>query len=110
MTTLLAKPNVWTDISWQTLMRYPRQLASTLREWLEFMPDKVLFGTDAFGLAGGHWELAAWVSTTTAREALTIALDDMIRDGEITRARALELGRAVLHDNAATLYGWMPAK
>jgi hypothetical protein len=29
----------------------------------------------------------------------------MISDGEIDRARAMELARMVLHDNAAKLYG-----
>jgi len=30
----------------------------------------------------------------------------MIQDSEITRERAQELARMVLHDNAAKLYGW----
>jgi len=34
-----------------------------------------------------------------------MALTAMIRDGEITRARALEIARQVLRDNAARLYG-----
>jgi hypothetical protein len=103
-TALLAKPNVWADFSWQPIVSYARPLSHTLREWLEFMPNKILFGTDAFPLANGHWELSAWVSTTTARTALAMALTDMMNDGEITYARALELARGVLRDNAAALY------
>jgi predicted TIM-barrel fold metal-dependent hydrolase len=108
MTALLAKPNVWADFSWQPQIRSPRALAATLREWLEFMPDKILFGTDAFPSPGGLWELSAWTASTSARLALAMALTDMMDDGEITRPRALELARMVMHDNAAALYGWNP--
>jgi hypothetical protein len=30
----------------------------------------------------------------------------MMNDGEITRVRAMELARMVLHDNASKLYGF----
>jgi hypothetical protein len=103
---LTAKPNVWADFSWQTLIRYPRALAATLRAWIEFKPDKLLFGTDAFdGRPGGGWEENTWLATETARRALAIALTGMVRDREVTRERALELARMVLHDNASSLYG-----
>ena len=45
---LLSKPNVYTDFSAQTLSNYPRAVTKVLREWLEFAPEKVLFGTDAY--------------------------------------------------------------
>ena len=51
------------------------------------------------------WEEVAWHSNATARRALAMALTAMLRDGDITRARALEIARMVLHDNAARLYG-----
>ena len=35
----------------------------------------------------------------------TVPLTGMLQDGQVTRARALELARMVLHDNAAKLYG-----
>ena len=107
-TPLLAKANVWADFSWQPIVGYARPLSHTLREWMELMPSKILFGTDAFPLADGHWELPAWVANTTARTALAMALTEMIDDGEITRPRALELARLVLHDNAAALYKLRP--
>jgi len=40
-----------------------------------------------------------------ARQALGIALTGMIRDGMVTRERALELARMVLRENARKLYG-----
>jgi uncharacterized protein len=103
---LLLKPNVYADFSAQTFLRSPRALASTLRAWLEFAPEKILFGTDAFALTPEvGWEEVGWLSNHTARQALAYALTDMMRDDEITRERALELARLVMHDNAANLYG-----
>jgi len=106
MGSLMGKPNVYADFSAQTFLTYPRELSETLRNWLESYPDKILFGTDAFSFGPEvDWGETAWLSNTTARQALTLALRGMIDDGEIDRARALELARLVLHDNAAKLYG-----
>jgi uncharacterized protein len=103
---LILKPNVYADFSAQTFLRSPHALAATLREWLEFAPDKVLFGTDAFALTPEiGWEEVGWLSNRTGRQALALALTGMLRDGQITRARASELARMVLRDNAARLYG-----
>jgi predicted TIM-barrel fold metal-dependent hydrolase len=103
---LLLKPNVYADFSAQTFLRTPHALAETLRGWLEFAPEKVLFGTDAFALTPEvGWEEVGWLSNRTGREALAIALTAMMRDGDITRARASQLARMVMRDNAATLYG-----
>lgn len=103
---LLLKPNVYADFSAQTFLRTPQALGSTLRGWLEFAPEKVLFATDAFVLTPEiGWEEVGWLSNRTARQALAIALTGMLRDGEITRERASELARMVMRDNAARLYG-----
>jgi hypothetical protein len=103
---LLLKPNVYADFSLETLLRSPRALAGTLRVWLETVPEKVLFATDAFDETPEvGWEETGWLSNRSGREALAIALTGMMRDGEITRARASELARMVMHDNAARLYG-----
>jgi predicted TIM-barrel fold metal-dependent hydrolase len=80
-------------------------VAQVIREWLEFAPDKVLFATDAYPYSGEMgWEEAGWVANHTGREALGLALTEMLNDGEITRDRALVLAHMVLHDNAAKLY------
>jgi hypothetical protein len=44
------------------------------------------------------------VAATTGRQALGQALTEMLHDGEITRARAIEIARMVLRDNARKLY------
>jgi len=103
---LLEKPNVYADFSAQTFLLTPKALSRVLRAWLEYEPEKVLFATDASPATPEvGWEESAWMTNRTAREALAIALTGMLRDGDITRARASELARMVLRENAVRLYG-----
>jgi hypothetical protein len=105
MMGLMSKPNVFADFSAQTFLIYPRELSGILRNWMEAFPDKTLFGTDAFSFGPEvDWGEVAWLSNSSARTALAWALKGMMNDGEIDRARALELAQMVLHDNAARLY------
>jgi predicted TIM-barrel fold metal-dependent hydrolase len=107
LTALLSKPNVYVDFSAQTTANYPREVASVIRTWLEYVPEKVLFATDAYPYsAEAGWEEVGYVATSTGRQALGTALTGMLRDNEITRQRAVELARLVLRDNAARLYGF----
>jgi len=102
---LLSKPNGYADISMMDILLSPAQLAGVLRQWLAEWPDKVLFGSDAFdGGPEQGWEQVAWVGATTARRALAMALTGMLRDGEISRARAEELARMVMRQNAMAAY------
>ena len=81
-------------------------LAGSLRGWLEFVQEKVLFGTDAYPYSDDMgWEESGWIASRNGREALAIALTGMMRDGEISRSRASELARMVLRENARALYG-----
>lgn len=106
MASMFSKPNVYADFSAQTFLLFPRALSENLRNWLESYPDKVLFGTDAFSFGPAvDWPELAWLSNTTARQALALALTGMMNDGEITRERALELARMVLRENAIRIYG-----
>lgn len=103
--SLLSKPNVYADISAISLFIEPTELARVLRQWLGEWPEKVLFGTDAFdGDPEQGWAEAAWLGTTSARRALTIALTGMMRDGEISRMQAELLARMVMRDNAIAAY------
>ncbi|MEP6707107.1 MAG: amidohydrolase [Pyrinomonadaceae bacterium] len=103
--SLLGKPNVYADFSAQTFLLYPRELSEVLRNWLEAYPGKILFGTDAFSFGPEvDWPEVAWLSNTTARQALALALTGMMNDGEITREHAVELARMVLRENAIKLY------
>jgi predicted TIM-barrel fold metal-dependent hydrolase len=106
ITALLERPNAYLDFSSQDLRQTPASLAGDIRGWLEAVPEKVLFGTDGYPYSEQlGWEESAWVAAHTAREALARALTGMMRDGEITRERALELARMVLRENAQKLYG-----
>lgn len=103
---LLTKPNAYVDISSQSLLLAPATLAATLREWLALVPEKVLFATDAYPFSEElGWEESGLVAARAGRKALAIALTGMVRDGEITRARASVLARMVLRENAKKLYG-----
>ncbi|MEP6718976.1 MAG: amidohydrolase family protein [bacterium] len=103
--SLMSKPNVYADFSAQTFLIYPRELSEVLRNWLEAYPDKILFGTDAFSFGPEvDWPEVAWLSNTSARQALALALTGMMNDHEITRAQAVELAQMVLRENAIKLY------
>ncbi len=105
---LLMKPNVYTDFSEQTWLIPTRALSQVIREWLEWYPEKVMFGTDLYpNTPEINWEEIGWQTTQSGRETLAIALTGMMEDKEISRERAVELAHMVLHDNAAKLYGWM---
>jgi uncharacterized protein len=104
---LLVKANAWADFSLLGLLLPPRALSQVLRGWLEYMPDKVLFGTDSGPFDPTvAFEQTAVAASRSAREALGMALTAMMNDGEITRDRAQELARMSLRDNARRLYGW----
>ena len=103
---LMGKPNVYADFSEQDALISTRALSGVIRDWLEWYPEKILFGTDLSpGSPEADWEENGYVAATRGREALAIALTGMINDGEITRERALELARMGLRENAMKLYG-----
>jgi predicted TIM-barrel fold metal-dependent hydrolase len=106
ITALLEKPNAYLDFSQQSLLIDPPLLAQTIREWLSFVPEKVLFATDAYPFSDElGWEESGVIAARRGREALGIALTGMMRDGSVTRERAVELARMVMRNNARKLYG-----
>ena len=87
-------------------MNSPHDVAGAIRGWLEYVPEKVLYATDAYPFSKETgWEEAGYIANACGREALGMALTGMLRDNEITRDRAVELARMVLRDNARKLYG-----
>jgi predicted TIM-barrel fold metal-dependent hydrolase len=102
---LLQKPNVYLDLSQQSLMISPRTMSSWLREWLELYPEKILYATDAYPYSSSMgWEEAAYIANQNIRQSLGIALTGMLHDNEINPTRAAELAHMVLHKNAESLY------
>ena len=103
---LLTKPNAYLDYSEQLSFDTPHNVAEALRGWLAYVPEKVLFATDAYPFSADlGWEEAAVVASNASREALGRALTAMMRDGEITREHAVELANMVMRDNAKKMYG-----
>jgi len=105
---MLLKPNVYVDFSGIAFLLYPREVSDVLRSWLETSPDKVLFGTDGFELDPAlpfiNWEEFSSIGTRSARQALALALTDMMRDKELTPGEAVGIARKVLRENAVKLY------
>jgi hypothetical protein len=107
ISALLMKSNVYTDLSEQTWMESPHRLGEVLRDWLEWYPEKVLFGTDLYPGSGAYdWEEIGWQTSETGRLALGMALTQLLESGQITVVRANEIARMVLRDNATKLYGF----
>ena len=103
--SLILRPNVYTDMSVLEYFFSPAELARTLRPWLEMMPERVLFGTDAGPSgAGVDWEESTWMGSHNIRRALAIALTGMVKDGVIREPRAKEIAEGVLRRNALELY------
>jgi len=103
---LAAVKNVYLDTSETEILLYPSEFKHLLKQWLETFPDKVTFGTDCFPYneALGAEE-SYWLGVQSSRTALAAALAEMISEGEVSEAQALELAHLYLHDNAARLYG-----
>jgi len=99
---MMTKKNTYADCSEMDQFLPPRAMASILRYWMEWVPEKVMFASD---LSPDMWEEQGYVASRTVRLGLAIALTGMMRDGEIGRPRANQLAHMVLHDNAAKLYG-----
>ena len=102
---LIIKPNVYVDTSVIEYFLAPQELASILKMWLEQMPERVLFGTDASpGSPGQNWPEATLWGAAKFRKALAIALTEMVNEGSVSRARAKEIAERVMRGNAAGLY------
>ena len=102
---LAAVKNVYLDTSETEILLYPSEFKHLLKQWLETFPDKVTFGTDAFPYnetLGA--EESYWLGAQSSRTALAAALAEMISEGEVSEAQALQLAHGYLHDNALAIY------
>jgi predicted TIM-barrel fold metal-dependent hydrolase len=102
---LAAIKNVYLDSSLMEIATYPSEFKHSLKQWLETFPDKITFGTDSFPYnetLGA--EESYWLGVQSSRSALAAALAEMISEGEVSEAQALQLAHGYLHDNAVALY------
>ncbi len=95
-----ALPHVWVDMGWTTPWISLR-LVECYREIVGMAPlSKVMIGS------GGHGTPEiAWLAAVTAKIALREVLGDAVRLGLMAESQAERVGRMILHDNAARLYG-----
>ena len=102
---LAAVKNVYLDTSETEVLLYPAEFKNLLKQWLETFPDKVTFGTDCFPYNDALGaEESYWLGVQSTRTALAAALAEMISEGEVTEAQALQLAHGYLHDNAVGIY------
>jgi hypothetical protein len=106
MIWLTAAKNVYTDSSLMGYYVYPSELKNILKQWISLYPERIMFASDAFPFndAVGAEE-TFWLAARSARTAVAAALAELVSEGAFTEAKALELARMYLHDNAAKLYG-----
>ena len=103
-----AKPNVWIDISSIGFLYPVPEFAGIMRTFLRFVPEKVVYGTDAANyptLVGGA-DVQHVLLSRANREAMYLALSSLVHDGLFDEKRAIEIGRGVLRENAKRLNGW----
>jgi len=95
-----ALPHVWVDIGWLSPWASLR-LIEYYRDAISVMPlSKLMIGS------GGHrTPEIAWLAAKTAKISLKEVLGDAVRLDLLDYARAEEIGRMILHGNAARLYG-----
>jgi uncharacterized protein len=103
---LAALPNVYLDSSEFVLLVYPSEYSRILKSWFELFPEKIVFGSDAFPYSR---EIAVpetyWLAVYTARTGCASALAQMVAEGEITEAKAMDIAREYFHDTSAKLFG-----
>jgi hypothetical protein len=103
---LTAVKNVYLDTSFQSELLYPSQFKEVLKQLLTLFPDKMMYGSDAFPFSDALGaEESFWLAAHTTRTALAAALAELVSERAVTQAKALELARLYLHDNARKLYG-----
>ena len=103
---MTAVKNVYLDTSFQSELLYPSQFKDVLKQLLTLFPDKMMYGSDAFPFNDSLGaEESMWLAARTTRTALAAALAELVDEGAISEAKALQLARNYLHDNAARVYG-----
>ncbi len=91
-------PNLYLDVSEGALFGMPN-IRQRLMEVLEAGPySKVLYGAD------GDLPEAVWIGARRYKQVLGRVLDELQTDGFCSELEAHEIGRLILHDNAAQLY------
>lgn len=93
-------PQVYLDFGLAVPFLTVAGMRSTLRQLLELAPtSKVMYSSDAHNIPELYYLGAKW-----GREALAQVLDEAIQDGDLTATEAESVARAMLQENACSLY------
>lgn len=105
---LALKPHVWYDMSAMPFLYPVPEMAEAIRKVLTFAPEKLLFGTDVgpYPSIPVGPEVQHVALSRAAREALSLALAGLVRDGVVDFEAAVRMGENALRGNAERLYGW----
>lgn len=97
-----ALPHVWVDLSWTTPW-IAQRIVECYRDAIGMMPlSKLIIGSGGHGIPE-----IAWLSAKTAKIALKEVLEDNVKRNLLGFHQAKQIGRMILHDNAARLYGFL---
>ena len=119
---MMAHANVHVDFSCACIYLYPQALAEIVRAGLQWFPEKLLYGTDAYSdvaiamLSGtapkpnplSGWEEKAWLMDRVCRRAVSLAITNMHEAGELESDAIATLVGGVMRGNAQELYA-LPA-
>jgi predicted TIM-barrel fold metal-dependent hydrolase len=92
-------PNVHLDFTWAHVIS-PGAARATLRECLDTAPVNKIFG---FG-GDYHYPELSYAHARMARENIAEVLAEKVEERVCTESEALEIGKLVLHDNAAAFF------
>jgi predicted TIM-barrel fold metal-dependent hydrolase len=94
-----ALPHVWVDLSWTTPW-IAQRIVECYRDAIGMMPlSKLMIGSGGHGIPE-----IAWLSAKTAKIALKEVLEENVKRNLLGFEQAEQIGRMILHDNAARLY------
>jgi predicted TIM-barrel fold metal-dependent hydrolase len=93
-------PNVWADVG-LAIPHLAAEIPTVLRQLFGLTPtSKVVYSSDASQIPELFWLAARW-----GRRALGTVLDELVALGALDVSEALVVGRRVLGENAAAIYG-----
>jgi predicted TIM-barrel fold metal-dependent hydrolase len=94
--------NVHLDLSYAIPFLSLGELTAMTRAALSVAPfGKLMYSSDGVRVPELHW-----MGARTGRRCLATALDELVSDGDLDRAEALEVAERILAGNAAALYGF----
>ena len=93
-------PNVWADVG-LAIPHLAAEIPTVLRQLFGLTPtSKIVYSSDASQIPELFWLAARW-----GRRGLGTVLDELVALGALDVSEALAVGRRVLGENAAAIYG-----